>query len=92
MTFLDWLLDWFPAWRRFRGGHWERWIVDLCGAQSDVWFHRDRCWRELAADPCLPIFGDRPTLQCRGTPRCEDYRGPKRSCVHEGAPTVTDAT
>lgn len=52
-------------WRRYRrwqGGHWERWYIET------VW---DDLWLDFLA--CTRETGGRPPLG-RGTPTCEDYR------------------
>lgn len=52
---------WF---RRWVGGHWERWWVDYVCA--DLWHSVERCERET---------GIRPTSVCRGAPTCEHWSG-----------------
>lgn len=49
-------------WRRFRGGHWERWYVD--DGRARIWFAVDLCTLGRA----------RPHPGCLGTPTCEDWR------------------
>lgn len=73
--------------RRWRGGHWERWYVDhpIC---SDIWHDVERCSLEphpqiltMAAlrkvdfsnDEAVARILGRPTSLCRGTPECEDW-------------------
>jgi hypothetical protein len=48
---------WF---RRWSGGHWERWWVDY--VHSDLWHSVEHCAR---------VTGLPPTSVCRGTPTCE---------------------
>ena len=57
MVRFDWIFDRWQWWRRWRGGHWERWIIDypVC---SELWMQRPH--------------GGRPGLG-RGTPTCEDW-------------------
>ncbi len=59
----EWLFSRFRWYRRRRGGHWERWWVDM--VYSDIWH---------PVPECSLITGERPTSLCRGTPACEDYR------------------
>lgn len=66
---LDALLDRFRWYRRARGGHWEKWIVDV-PVCADVWHRRTVCYLEPDAGGW---FG-RPNEGCRGTPTCEDHR------------------
>lgn len=54
--------DW-RWYRRWQGGHWERWLIDVPVA-SDLWLDFLACTRET---------GGRPPLG-RGTPTCEEYR------------------
>lgn len=47
--------------RRWRGGHWERWWIDM-PVGADVWIHDN-----------FVRYGSRPGLG-RGTPTVEDWR------------------
>jgi hypothetical protein len=66
----DAFLSGFRGYRRWRGGHWERWWVDCC--QSEVWIRLRPS--EL---PCHASRGTRPGC-CFGSPVCEDYGGEMR--------------
>lgn len=57
---LDYLFDRFRWYRRFCGGHWERWYIEA--VHGYVWIHRTGCYRQI----------DRPPA-ARGTPECEDH-------------------
>lgn len=61
-TYLGALLSRFRTFRRWVGGHWELWWVDV--VHSAIWHHVDECWKD--AD-------ERPNALCRGTPMCEDW-------------------
>lgn len=52
----------FRWYRRWAGGHWERWYVDypVCG---DYWFRTDGCYLKRETRPGL----------CRVLHKCEDY-------------------
>lgn len=52
----------FRWWRRYCGGKWERWWVDV--VYCDSWHPVTEFSR---------IYGDRPTAICRGTPIEEDW-------------------
>lgn len=57
----------FRWFRRWRGGHWERWIIEYAGSAGG--------WEEWMQMPwCLARRGQRPAFG-RGTPTCEDYGG-----------------
>lgn len=53
----DWLFSNWQWWRRRRGGHWERWIIDS-PFNADIWMQNEH--------------GTRPPLG-RGTPICEEW-------------------
>lgn len=57
--------------RRLRGGHWERWYVNL-PVGTTVWIRRDRCYRKT---------GTRPGL-CEGIPRCEGWKVSGETIIH----------
>jgi len=54
----DWFLSNRQWWRKWRGGHWERWIIDS-PFNADIWMQREH-------------GGERPPLG-RGTPTCEEW-------------------
>lgn len=56
--FLIPFLSGFRWFRRWCGGHWERWYLD--NFHADVWFRK-------------PCGGERPHPLARGTPTCEDW-------------------
>ena len=58
---LDCLFGEFRWFRRWWGGRWELWYVDV-PVCSRIWH-----WREQ------PLKRDRPNGLCRGTPTVEDY-------------------
>jgi hypothetical protein len=58
MNWADHIFSRWRWWRRWRGGHWERWYIDT-PVGSCLWF-RERLWP------------DRPGLG-RGQPEVEDY-------------------
>lgn len=73
--------------RRWWGGHWELWWIDVCCSQ--VWHDVPECsqqpkpelppgfWKGKSLDSVVHmIYRDRPTPLCRGTPTCEDYTKP----------------
>jgi hypothetical protein len=62
----------FQWYRHWVGGHWERWIVDLTGQQSEWWFLMDK-WRNPLGNPCSKHGAPRPLSVCRGTPVCEQW-------------------
>lgn len=57
----------YLGYRKFYGGHWERWYVDLI--YCDVWHDVIVC----SLHPWNVAHGKRPTPICRGTPTCEDH-------------------
>jgi hypothetical protein len=59
---LDYLFDRFARYRRWRGGHWERWWLDFPVA-SFQWERTLGCTRETGQ--YVPLS--------RGTPVCEDW-------------------
>lgn len=58
----DWLCN-FRWFRKWIGGHWEQWWLDVPFTES-VWF---------LTNHTSPTSHIRPHPLCRGTPRCEDY-------------------
>lgn len=61
-TWVGRMLGEYRWFRRWAGGHWERWWVDY--VHAPLW-HSVEC--------CAHETGDRPTSVCRGTPTCEDW-------------------
>lgn len=55
-------LEGFRWYRRWLGGHWELWYVDV--VHAEVWHRVDRC--SLRS-------GQRPSAICCGRPTCEDW-------------------
>jgi hypothetical protein len=58
--FLDWGDVWlcgFVRYRRWRGGHWENWMIAECG---NLWFRLPECSKGR----------ERPLPICRGQPTC----------------------
>lgn len=53
------------AWRRFRGGHWEQWYIDVPVA-APVWVASDECHKGIEMAMLRP-------LGAFGTPVCEDW-------------------
>ena len=53
--------------RQWRGGHWERWILDS-PVNSEHWFNHAYCQEKVEGD----FWSGRPGLG-RGTPRCEEW-------------------
>jgi hypothetical protein len=83
---LKYWLDRFQWYRRFAGGKWELWWVDV-PVCSDIWHDVRHFTHEYVAaadrmgykppkgDLDSPYwYGFRPTPLCRGTPICEDWR------------------
>lgn len=56
-TFIGHVLSDYRWFRRWVGGHWERWWIDY--VHSDIWHHRPH--------------GGRPCSIARGTPTCEEW-------------------
>lgn len=61
-TTLGRMLGEYRWFRRWVGGHWERWYTDV--VHGDFWYRVDGCRAHRA---------DRPTPICRGTPTCEEW-------------------
>lgn len=59
---MDFLFSRFSWYRRFIGGHWEKWYLDV--VHTERWFH---------VDFCRAHGRERPDPLCRGTPECEDW-------------------
>lgn len=55
-----WLCD-FQWYRRWYGGRWENWYIEICASFMWLDVDRNRCWPEYR-QPCA-----------RGTPLIEDY-------------------
>lgn len=53
----------FRWYRKWKGGHWEKWFTPDTG---QIWCHVERCYKDYKG--CR-----RPAHWCRGTPICEDY-------------------
>lgn len=62
-TFVGRMLGEYRWFRRWAGGHWERWWVDA--VHSEVW---------MSVSACSSESHDRPSPLCRGTPLCEAHR------------------
>lgn len=59
---VSYLFDRYQWFRRWRGGHWERWWMDAI--QSALW---------MRVDECSYVSGRAPYALCRGTPTCEEW-------------------
>lgn len=57
--FFKYPLSKFQWYRKWYGGRWERWYIEVC--HSDIWFHEKSLYK-----------GQRP-CSARGTPIIEDY-------------------
>ena len=57
--------DQFRFYRRWCGGHWERWYLDI-PVGGHYWFREAYCGRMQGSPSSRPGLG-------RGTPRCEDW-------------------
>ena len=64
LVFAPWVN--FKWYRKWCGGHWERWTTPDCG---HIWCQVDYCYKDLD--------GRRPAFWCRGTPTCEHYEEKK---------------
>jgi hypothetical protein len=54
----------FKCYRKWKGGHWEKWIIDFPFC-SNIWLQVDRCIKKPGVE--------RPPLG-RSIPTCEDYQ------------------
>jgi hypothetical protein len=62
LALMDATLDHFEWYRRWCGGHWELWWVDVIHAT--IWHQVGECSLKTKI---------RPHLLCRGTPLCEQH-------------------
>lgn len=81
-------LESLRRYRRWWGGHWELWYVEIC--HTWLWHDVPECtgreqpklqpgfWKGKSLDEVARlVWKNRPNPLCRGTPVCEDYSKPE---------------